>query len=905
MAEHTRTPSRTPDALRDDVRRLGALVGDVLREQGGEALFDLVEQLRTSAIEQHEQEMAEDQLAPMLSGQAVGSLLRVARAFSVYFHVINAAEQQHRLRTLRLRAAEEPAPPDSIEAAVAAAREAGRSDGQILALAQQLLIQPVFTAHPSEARRRTLLQHLGLLADEITAWDDPRLGQRERHAVEQRLRARITLLWQTAEARTQRPTVLDEVRSTLAILAGTGYDVVPALARALERALAEAVTDPDTLPLPGFGSWVGGDRDGNPYVTPEVTRAAGRLQRAAVLRRYRADVAALGRELSLSQRLVGTPERLLRSVEQDRSELGVAAVRAWSDEPYRRKLGLIGERLRRTESGEAGGYGSPGDLLADLDLVAGSLREQGAQRVADGALLDLRRRVRTCGFHLAELEVRQHARRHAAAVTEVLALCGQTGTDQPTPPAHLEAVLAQPPAGLPHDALSPETREVLDTFAAMADLQRFGGEAASRTCTISMASSVADVLTVLVLAREAGLAAEEGPAARLDVVPLFETIDELRACGETLRSLLASPVYQAHLRTRGNVQQVMLGYSDSTKDGGYTASTWETYRAQSVLAQVAREAGVELRLFHGRGGAVGRGGGPMGRAILARPPDVRAPHLKVTEQGEVIFARYGHRVVAERHLEQVTHALLVSALVQHQQAPDPAWMATMERLAERSLRFYRARVKENRPLLDFFRQATPFPELATLNLASRPVSRSRAHPGGLDLDDVRAIPWVFSWSQARLNLPGWFGLGHALEAESTGGNLERLRRMYRGWPFFATLVDNAQRGLGTANLATARRYASLADDMAPFATITAELERTEAAILELAEQRGLLERSPLLASSIQLRNPYVDVLHAAQVELLRRWRALPDDAPEEERSAVLDALHHTIGGIAAGLQSTG
>jgi phosphoenolpyruvate carboxylase len=470
--------------------------------------------------------------------------------------------------------------------------------------------------------------------------------------------------------------------------------------------------------------------------------------------------------------------------------------------------------------------------------------------------------------------------------------------------------LPGPPLAPPSDALSPATREVLDTFAAMRDIQQESGPAACQTYIISMSRAPSDVLAVLLLAREAGLFSWAGPTAparcRLDVVPLFETIAELRGCGGVMAQLFASPAYGAALAARGRRQQVMIGYSDSNKDGGYLCATWETYRAQQALAEAAGAAGVDLMVFHGRGGVVGRGGGPMGRAILARPPAARPLHLKVTEQGEVISARYGHPAIGARHFEQLIHALLLSALGPQEDVPSPAWVETIERLAAASRQTYEALVKQTPGLLAFFRQASPFPELGTLNLASRPVSRAGHQGDDLTLDDLRAIPWVFSWTQVRINLPGWYGLGRALGAEIAAGGLDQLRAMYQGWRFFAMALDNAQLSLGTADMPTARRYAALAaDEERVFAQVVAEYEASIAAVLQVTGQRELLERSWLLARTIKLRNPYVDALHLAQIVLLQRYRALPASTPAPDRAALLDAIHHSINGIAAGLQTTG
>jgi phosphoenolpyruvate carboxylase len=421
-----------------------------------------------------------------------------------------------------------------------------------------------------------------------------------------------------------------------------------------------------------------------------------------------------------------------------------------------------------------------------------------------------------------------------------------------------------------------------------------------------MTHAPSDALAVLLLAREAGLVSSV--ESRLDVVPLFETISELRECGRILRRMLASSPYRRAVRARGDRQQVMVGYSDSNKDGGYLAATWATYRAQQDLADAASETGVELVVFHGRGGAVGRGGGPMGRAILARPAAAATPTFKITEQGEVIFARYGSLDIAERHLEQVLNALLLSSMQSTSARPTPStWIELMERMAEDSRRTYERLVKHNPDFMPFFHAATPFQELATLNLASRPVARAGAEPRLPKLEDLRAIPWVFSWTQARVNLPGWFGLGSALDAAIGRHELEQLQAMYRGWPFFASALDNAQLSLGTADMDTARRYADLAPaSVRPvFDQVTEEYERSVAGLLRVTCQRELLELSPVLARSIKLRNPYVSALHLAQLALLRRFRNLHVTTGEAERRALMDAIHHSINGIAAGLQTTG
>ncbi len=907
------------DRLRDDVRLLGELVGEVLREQGGPELFDAVEHVRLAAIALRSgaegDADAEHDLLQWATGKSTEELLLLVRAFSVYFHLINLAEQRHRIRTLWERERAGAMLHESVAAAAARISAEAVPFERVREVLRQIRVHPVLTAHPSEARRRTLLNHLQEAARLVGRLDDPRLPPRERAQVLESLRQRVTLIWQSAEARIERPSVLDEVQSVLYALSGTVYDVTPGVYRELLDAVQSAYPEAQAVELPAllrFGSWVGGDRDGNPNVTPEVTRSAARMARAAVLRRYREQVQALGRDLSVSDRLVGVSSELLESVDRDREALGLQAVRRWRDEPYRRKLGLIAERLRRAELDQAGGYGSPRELLADLQLVGDSLDRHEGGIISRGRLLDLKRSVESFGFYLAELEVRQHAQRHESAVQELLGLAGASdyaAQGEAERQRVLGERLAGPPLAVPTAALSPATRDVLATFDAMAEIQRGGGREACQTAIVSMSRAPSDVLAVLFLAREAGLFDWPGGGAparsRLDVVPLFETIDELRGCGQILQALLALPVYRATLASRGNRQQVMVGYSDSNKDGGYLAATWEIYRAQEELSRAANQAGVELVIFHGRGGAIGRGGGPMGRAILARPPATRQPILKVTEQGEVIFARYGDPAIASRHFEQIVHALLLSSLETDAAEPDDAWVQTVEELAARSRAAYDALIKETPRLLTFFQEATPFPELGTLNLGSRPVSRAGNTGQGLRLEDVRAIPWVFSWTQARFNLPGWFGLGTALAAAISRGDLDRLQRMYAEWPFFAMALDNAQLSLGTADMPTAARYATLAQDPSPFATIRDEYAQSVQAVLAVTRQQQLLERSPVLARSIKLRNPYVDALHFAQLALLRRYRGLPPDAPDEARQQLLDAIHHSINGIAAGLQTTG
>ena len=904
------------DRLRDDVRTLGSLLGDVIREQGGEALLQLVEEVRHASIRLREQPdpAAEVRLVMRVDGLSLAELYGLVRAFAVYFHLINLAEEHHRLRTLRQReqhAAPSPRP-ESIAAALSSARRGGRSAEELTALLAELSVRPVFTAHPSETRRRTFQDHLRELQFLVAYGDDHRLAPQERARLGERLRERITLLWRTDEVRQRRPTVLDEVRGSMHTIEGTLWEVVPRLLRDFGDAFARyypgASFDPGgTL---RFGSWVGGDRDGNPFVDATVTAETLQLHRERALSRYLAEVDDLASALSVSG---DPPPALAESLARDAALIPSFAAELgerYANEPYRRKFSFVRERVRRALEGTVGGYRYPEDMAADLTEIADSLESADAHRLAAGGLADLRARLRVFGFRIAELEIRQHREVHTAAVDALFQAAGREGyaaLDDAGRLAWLEEELSRAGTLIAPGAVPPpEAAEPLATLAAVRAAQAGYGADACRTYIVSMSRAPADVLEVLLLAREAGLFGwrEDGRVrSAIHVVPLFETIGELKGCGEAVEQLCASRAYRAQLAAWGDRQEVMLGYSDSNKDGGYLASVWNIYGAQERLAEVGKRCGVRVVVFHGRGGAIGRGGGPTARAIAARPPGARTGEVKLTEQGEVVFARYGHPGIAHRHLEQLLHAS-IGSLLDRTGGPGAGAHGVVDRLAEAARAAYRELV-DAPGFFEYFRGATPFPEVAELRIASRPVSRSRE--GKLTLGDLRAIPWVFSWTQARVNLPGWYGLGSALAGLDQGETTE-LRELYGSWPFLRSTLDNAQISLGIADRRIGRLYAGLVADDADrdrfWGAIEAEQDRAIAGVLAVGGQSELLERAPVLAQSIRLRNPYVDPLHLAQVSLLRRWR---EDGPRGEaaRDELLQVLLHTVNGIAAGLQTTG
>ena len=916
------------DDLRADVRYLGSLLGTVLREQGGNELLAAVERARTHAIELRERDddASLDTLLTLVRDLDPELTPSVVRAFASYFHVINTLEQEHRLRSLRARALASPDEPlrESIGEAIGRV-PADLSADDVQSFLADLCVTPTFTAHPTESRRQTVLNLLARLGELVRMGDERPLTREERESRETRLLEAITLLWQTEEVRPRRPTVLDEVQSVLSIVGPSLFAVTPALHAELARAFAARY--PRAQARAGrvleVHSWVGGDRDGNPNVTPEVTRQTIARHRTLALTGYLRRIDQLAQDLSVASTRALVTHELEVSLRADADDLPETAVeldRRAPIEPYRQKLGFIGERLRRTLATAwdhpvppPGTYANADVLIADLELVRESLRRSRAGRLADGALSDLLICARTFGFHFAALEIRQHSERHEAALAEVLAATGHCADYSALDEAERVRLLG----GLLEDGrpqpvsiarISPESRETLETLGVVREIQERLGRDACATYIVSMTHAPSDLLEVMVLAQQVGLFPPgNGPAGLgLRVVPLFETVLELARAAEIMESLLAVPAVRRNLEAWDDEQEIMLGYSDSNKDGGFVTSGWQLYVAQRTLAALTQKLGVRFVIFQGRGGAIGRGGGPMQRAILAQPLGALGGRFKVTEQGEIVYARYANRDIARRHLEQMVGAVIRASLdpdaLAGQAPADPKWADLMDLIAERGGAEYRGLVYDTPELLTFFRESTPIDVLGQLTLASRPVSRSSRG----SIDDLRAIPWVFSWTQNRSNLPGWYGLGTALAdvAELPGG-AELLAEMYARWPFFRSLIDNAQISLGTASLPVTRLYASLVDDTTIRQTILAriehELELATRWVLVASGQDHLLERAPVLRRSIALRNPYVDPIHCVQVELLREWRA----AGSREDDPRLRTLLQTVNGIAAGLQPTG
>jgi phosphoenolpyruvate carboxylase len=897
------------EELLADLHLLDDLLADTVRARSGDAALELVRGLEQDAVRLRggQLEGGRERFAARIAELDLDSLELVGRAFTLLFHLFNAAEEQHRIRVLRRRDRQDTPADGSLVAACAEMARAGVEPDEVRSLLGRLFVMPVLTAHPTEARRRTVIDLLARISGALEALDDPRPGARERQRTLDRLREVVLALYVTEEARTNRPSARDEVRAGLEVFETSLLEVTPLIYRELERALAAAWPGQhfDVPPFLRWGTWIGGDRDGNPHVTSDVTRGALERQRQLVLARHIADVEALGRELAVSMGRAGPMPELEQSLAEDRTRLPDVTARARARQPGElvgQKLWFMLARLQATRVRGEGSYADPVDYLADLDLIDASLRRVRLARLADGRLRDVRRRAQVFGFHLATMDVRQHSAEHERAVAELLRAGGTTDYAA-LPEAERVALLAQllerADLGAPRDraGLSPATREVLATLDVVGRARRDQGTEACERYVISFTAHPSDFLEVLFLVRAARLAPDE-----IRPVPLFEQLEDLERADATVRVLLSLRPVTAALR--GELE-AMIGYSDSAKQLGYVASQVALRRAQERLAQVADEHGMVLTVFHGRGGAVGRGGGPAGRAIRAQPHHALRGRLRVTEQGETIAARYGRREIAGRDLEQMVGAVLLGSMPERV-APD-ARRARVERAQREAMldragqvahQAYDLVLEDPRRLARYALSATPLREVAEIPIASRPSGRR----GGLSFEELRAIPWVFSWNQSRHGLPGWFGLGSSLDALVREHGLDKVRALYADWPVFTALIDNAQIALVRSDIDVAGHYARLADDEARglYDIIRREHERTVTRVLDATGRKALLEAWPTVFRTVERRNPYVDVLSHVQIELLRR---LVGDSPEADR--IRAALFVTINGIAAGLQTAG
>jgi phosphoenolpyruvate carboxylase len=912
--------------LRDDIRLLGRVLGEVIREQAGEDVFEVVEATRVEAFRIRRSEVDRAELADRLAGLDVRAANHVIRAFSHFSLLANLAEDLHHERRRRYHR-REGSPPQigSLAASFALLDQADLDPGTVARELAGALVSPVVTAHPTEVRRKTIFQVQRQVTDLIRQRDRSAAGEVDDAEWSGKLWRSVLTLWQTALLRLSRLRLQDEIDEALRYYELSLFDVVPALNAELRRALNERWPDAGLLERPMLlpGSWIGGDRDGNPFVTADALRRATRRQAETALGHHLAELSSLRDELSMSDRLVTPTRELYALADAARDESPFRA-----DEPYRRAINGISARLWATAHGILGAvagppphadlepYTSPRELRADLDVVDVSLRGHGAGALADDRLLRLREAVDVFGFHLCGLDLRQNSAVHEEVVAELLAWAGVCDDYAALGEEERVRLLAEElrlrrPLVRPAAELSEQTRKELDVVAAAAEAVALLGPDAIPNYVISMCESVSDVLEVAVLLKEVGLLdpdGEGGPTCPVGISPLFETIEDLQNAGATVTAMMAQPLYRSLVAARGETQEVMLGYSDSNKDGGYLAANWALYRAELALVEVARDEGIRLRLFHGRGGTVGRGGGPSYDAIRAQPPGAVAGALRLTEQGEVIAAKYADPGLARRNLEALVAATLEATLLDVEGLGDeaePAY-ALLDDLAARAQRSYRALVHETPGFVEWFRAATPIRELGELNIGSRPPSRK----AGDSIADLRAIPWVFSWSQARIMLPGWYGTGSALESYVVGdgapgddARLERLQELHRRWPFFRTVLSNMGMVLAKTDLGLAARYAELVPDeelrRRVFEPIVEEHERTCRMLLAVTGDDHLLADNPALARSIRNRFPYLEPLHHLQVEMLRRRRGGDDD------ELVNRCIQLTINGVATALRNSG
>jgi phosphoenolpyruvate carboxylase len=915
-------PATRPEEsrLRHDVRWLAGTLGRVIRRLEGEEAFRAVEDLRQACRARRLGAPGApdlDRLLEWTRALPLETAALTARAFTLFFLLINAAEQVHRARRRREHQAGG-MQAGSARAAFRRLKEEGRTAEEVAAALASLDVRPVLTAHPTESTRRTILDLQSRIAELLLARDDA--TDADRRALESQLEGEVELLWLTSEVRPDRPSVLDEVGTVLWYLEDR---LLGAEAGVRER-LADAFLQEFGRPLGSvtpisLGSWVAGDRDGNPFVTPETTRIAVHRASRAVLGHYARRLEALAERLSVSERLAGMSPRLRESLERDRADLPAVWEqnrRRNADEPLRFKLSFMRARLeaarRRAAARESGrpglepaAYASAAAFAEDLRLVADVLDDVGALRARHALVDPLLAQVATSGFFGYRLDVREDASAHTRALDDLARAVGLGALDGDG----LRRELAgRRPLLAPHLPLDEETRRTVDLFHAIRDLQNELAEAAVGTYVISRTRSADDLLRVLLLARETGLVdlATDPPVSRLDIVPLFETLDDLERAPAIVRSLLEDPLWRRQLAARGLRQEVMVGYSDSAKDAGVLPSAWALYRAQEAVARACGESGVSWTLFHGRGGTVGRGGGsPVRRALLALPPETVGPRIKITEQGEVISQNFGLPAIAERSLELMVAGTLLHNFEDWRAALAPGEEArfreVMETLAAAALPAYRGLVHESAELFALFQRATPVRELAHVQFGSRPVYRESQE----SMAAIRAIPWVFGWTQIRLMLPGWLGVGAALESVAAApGGLEVLRRMARAWPFFDDLLAKVEMVCAKGDLAVARLYVrELGGDLSLFARLEAEFDRTVRTVLAIRESKHLMTDNPVLQSAIGLRNPYVDPLSLLQVALLSRKRSLRSDDPRVP--LVNTALGTTLNGIAQGLRNTG
>ncbi|GGC85435.1 phosphoenolpyruvate carboxylase [Undibacterium terreum] len=908
-------------SLREDIRRLGRILGDTVRNQHGDQIFELIEHIRQSSIRfQRDADVAaREELETTLDNLSNDQTTQVIRAFSYFSHLVNLAEDQHHIRRSRAHLIAGSAPKQgSLEHTIDSLYASGQTTQQLLEFFDTAQVTPVLTAHPTEVQRKSILNCQMVITRLLDERDRMQLTPEESAANEEALNRAVLTLWQTRMLRTSKLSVLDEVENGLSFYDYTFLRELPHLYAGLEDLLCSKDGELKQLELPSFmkmGSWIGGDRDGNPFVTAEVLEKTLAMQSDRALKFYLTELHTLGSQLSIANLLVGASEDLLALARRSPDHSPHR-----SDEPYRLAISGMYARLSATyrklfnaepaihAAGEADPYADAEELIADLDIVHQSLLAHGSAALTRGRLRHLRRAVRVFGFYLAPLDLRQNSDVHERVVAELLEAANPgtnyLGQDEE---GRIRLLLAEissaRPLASPYIEYSEDTRSELAIYRGARTAQQRYGKGAVPNCIISKTDGVSDMLELALLLKEAGLLHPLEGRLDVNIIPLFETIEDLQNSAPAMDRLLGLPEYARLLQSRSNAQEVMLGYSDSNKDGGFLTSGWELYKAELELVKVFARRQVRLRLFHGRGGSVGRGGGPSYQAILAQPAGAVQGQIRLTEQGEVITAKYGNPEVGRRNLEVLAAATLEASLLSGAEpAPSEEFLAAMGELSEHAFRAYRNMVYETEGFEQYFWESTVISEIAGLNIGSRPASRKKSTA----IEDLRAIPWVFSWSQCRLMLPGWFGFGSAVQAYLKAhpeNGLATLQAMFKTWSFFSTILSNMEMVLAKSDIGIASRYAQLVKDEALrnriFPRLQAEHEATIAVLKSISGQDQLLSANPLLKRSISNRFPYLSPLNHVQVELLERYR---NGDPDER---VRRGIHLSINGIAAGLRNSG
>ncbi|UNK17921.1 phosphoenolpyruvate carboxylase [Paenibacillus sp. N3/727] len=928
MTELTVTAkSNSNNLLRRDVRFLGNILGEVLVHQGGNELLDIVEKIRETSKSLRSVFLPElfADFKRIVSTLDPDNRHQVIRAFAIYFQLVNIAEQNHRIRRKRdyERSAGESVQPGSIESAVQDLKERNFTYEEVQDILESLSLELVMTAHPTEAMRRAILDIHKRISEDVMLLDNPTLTFREREQLREKLLNEVITLWQTDELRDRKPTVLDEVRNGMYYFHETLFHILPEVYQELERCLTKFYPGynwhvPTYL---RFGSWIGGDRDGNPSVTADITWKTLEMQRKLAIREYQRILTGLMKNLSFSATIVNVSDELKQSIRKDRENVTLKKMEIWHNEkePYRIKLAyMLAKMVHVLDESMIGAerYQSPEEFIEDLQIIDRSLRHHYADYVADTYIKKLIRQVELFGFHTATLDIRQHSKEHENAMTEILAKMNvvedYSALEEEEKIELLNKLLNDPrPLTTPYQEYSDSTEECLEVYRTVYRAQKEFGVKCVSSYLISMAEGASDIMEVMVFAKEVGLFRKDNDgtiAATLQAVPLFETIEDLHAAPDIMRRLFNLPIYREGVKAMNDLQEIMLGYSDSNKDGGAATANWELQVAMKDITAVGNEFGVKLKYFHGRGGSLGRGGMPLNRSILAQPANTIAGGIKITEQGEVISSRYSLQGIAYRSLEQATSALIRASIIARspeENSHEKEWEQISARISADSQKKYQDLIFRDPDFLSFFKESTPLPEVGELNIGSRPSKRKNSDR----FEDLRAIPWVFAWTQSRYLLPAWYAAGTGLQSfyQDNEENLKILQDMYVNYPFFTSMIDTLQMAMAKADLTIAKEYSLMTkNDVAReriFGLITEEFKLTKEMVLKITGQQEILDNQPVLQESIRLRNPYVDPLSYLQVQLLNELRDLREkgeDDPDLLREVLL-----TINGIAAGLRNTG